>query len=134
MVKQGDIIKITFNPQEGYEQAGYKPAVVNIFNKHCSMTLLCPITNTNNKYLLHIPLDERTTTTGVVLCEQLRSMDLTARQYLYVEHMPDDILNRIINTVISEMEVSDTKYSQKCTNAVPIRGGIPFRIRIESTY
>ena len=110
MVKQGDIIKINFNPQEGHEQAGYRPAVVvsnNIFNKHCSMTLLCPITNTNNKYPLHIPLDERTTTTGVVLCEQLRSMDLTARQYLYVEQMRDDILKRIINTVISEVEVSD---------------------------
>lgn len=110
MVKQGDIIKINFNPQEGHEQAGYRPAVVvsnNIFNKHCSMTFVCPITNTNNKFPLHVPLDERTTTTGVVLCEQLRSMDLTARQYHYVERVPDDILNRIINTVISEVEVSD---------------------------
>ena len=27
MVKQGDIIKINFNPQAGHEQAGYRPAV-----------------------------------------------------------------------------------------------------------
>ena len=27
--------------------------------------------------------------------------------YHYVEKMPEDILNRIINTVISEVEVSD---------------------------
>ena len=38
MVKQGDIIKINFNPQAGHEQAGYRPAVVvsnNFFNKKC---------------------------------------------------------------------------------------------------
>jgi mRNA interferase MazF len=28
MVKQGDIIKMNFNPQRGHEQAGYRPAVV----------------------------------------------------------------------------------------------------------
>lgn len=28
MVKQGDIIKINFNPQKGHEQSGYRPAVV----------------------------------------------------------------------------------------------------------
>ena len=83
MVRQGDIIKISFNPQEGHEQAGYRPAVVvsnDFFNRRCSMTLLCPITDTNNKFPLHVPLDDRTETTGVVLCEQIRSMDLNARQ------------------------------------------------------
>ena len=36
MVKQGSIIKISFNPQSGHEQAGYRPAVVisnNFFNQ-----------------------------------------------------------------------------------------------------
>ena len=36
MVKQGDIIKINFNPQVGHEQAGYRPAVIvsnDTFNK-----------------------------------------------------------------------------------------------------
>lgn len=28
MVKQGDIIKLNFNPQAGHEQFGYRPAVV----------------------------------------------------------------------------------------------------------
>ena len=28
MVKQGDIIKVNFNPQAGHEQAGYRPALV----------------------------------------------------------------------------------------------------------
>ena len=107
MVKQGDIIKISFDPKEGHEQAGYRPAVVvsnDFFNQRCSMTLLCPITNTNNKYPLHVPLDERTATTGVVLCEQLRSMDLSARQYHFVENMPEDLVRQIINIIEAEIE------------------------------
>ena len=27
-VKQGDIIKINFNPQSGHEQSGYRPALI----------------------------------------------------------------------------------------------------------
>ncbi len=110
MVRQGDIIKICFDPQEGHEQSGYRPAVVvsnNFFNQKCSMTLLCPITNTNNKYPLHVPLDDRTGTTGVVLCEQLRAMDLTARQHRFVERIPEDLLNRIINIIVAEVVKED---------------------------
>lgn len=110
MVKQGDIIKISFDPQEGHEQAGYRPAVVvsnNFFNQHCSMTLLCPITNTNNKFPLHVSLDARTNITGVVMCEHLRAMDLNARQYHYVERMPDDILRRVINIIEAEIALRE---------------------------
>ena len=84
MVKQGDIIKLSFNPQAGHEQAGYRPAVVvsnNFFNQKTSMTIVCPITNTNNQFPLHIPLDERVKTTGVILCEQVKALDLKARSY-----------------------------------------------------
>ena len=79
MVKQGTIIKINFNPQAGHEQAGYRPAVVisnNIFNEKTRLSIVCPITNTNNHFPLHIPLDERTKTTGVILCEHIKALDL----------------------------------------------------------
>lgn len=79
MVKQGDIIKVNLNPKAGHEQAGYRPAVVisnNTFNKMARLAILCPITNTKNNFPLHIPLDERTKTTGVILCEHIRAVDL----------------------------------------------------------
>lgn len=72
MVKQGSIIKINFNPQSDHEQAGYRPGLVvsnDFFNQKTNMTIVCPITNTNSKFPLHIPLDRRTQTTGVILCE-----------------------------------------------------------------
>ena len=107
MVKQGIIIKLNFNPQVGHEQAGYRPAVVisnNIFNDKAKLTIVCPITNTDNKFPLHIALDERTKTKGVILCEHLKSLDLKNRTYQFVEYLPKDILENVINIVYAEIE------------------------------
>ena len=107
MVKQGTIIKVNFNPQAGHEQAGFRPAIVisnDIFNQKTNLTIVCPITNTNNQFPLHVPLDERTKTTGVILCEHIKSLDLNNRTYQIVEELPEDILKKVINIVYSEIE------------------------------
>lgn len=108
MVNQGDIIKLDFNPQAGHEQTGYRPALVlsnNFFNEKTNLTIVCPITNTNNRFPLHIPLDNRTVTTGVILCEHIKALDLETRQYRVVEQLPQDLLQQAINVVFSEIEV-----------------------------
>ncbi|MFI3202516.1 MAG: type II toxin-antitoxin system PemK/MazF family toxin [Eubacteriales bacterium] len=108
MVKQGDIIKLNFNPQTGHEQAGYRPAVVlsnDFFNQKTNLTIVCPITNTNNNFPLHIPLDARTKTTGVILCEHIKALDLGTRQYIVVEKLPDDLLQQAVDIVFSEIEI-----------------------------
>ncbi len=107
MVKQGTIIKLNFNPQAGHEQAGFRPAVVlsnNVFNEKTNLTIVCPITNTNNKFPLHIPLDNRTKTTGVILCEHIKALDLNNRKYQIIETLPNDILENVIDIVYSEIE------------------------------
>ncbi|QNM15966.1 MULTISPECIES: type II toxin-antitoxin system PemK/MazF family toxin [Fusobacterium] len=107
MVRQGDIIKINFNPQAGHEQAGYRPAIVvsnNFFNEKTNLTIVCPITNTNNHFPLHIPLDNRTSTTGVILCEHIRALDLNARDFKVIEKLPEDILQNVLDIVFSEIE------------------------------
>ena len=107
MVKQGMIIKLNFNHQVGPEQAGYRPVVVisnNIFNEKAKLAIVCPITNTDNKFPLHIALDERTKTKGVILCEHLKSLDLRKRKYKSIEILPKDILDTVINTIYAEIE------------------------------
>lgn len=108
MVKQGDIIKVDFNPQAGHEQAGYRPALVisnDFFNQKANLTIVCPITNTSNRFPLHIPLDSRTETTGVVLCEHVKALDLIARPYKVVEQLPKDLLDKVVGVVFSEIEI-----------------------------
>ena len=109
MVKQGSIIKINFNPQSDHEQAGYRPGLVvsnDFFNQKTNMTIVCPITNTNSKFPLHIPLDRRTQTTSVILCEQLRSLDIEACGFHFIEMVPGDILENVIDIVFAEIEIS----------------------------
>ena len=110
MVNQGDIIKMDFDPQSGHEQAGYRPAVVisnAFYNSRANTTIVCPITNTNKPFPLHIPLDGRTKTTGVVLCEHVKAVDISARSYKVIERMPNDLINEVIATVFSEIEKQD---------------------------
>jgi len=107
MVKQGTIIKVNFNPQAGHEQAGYRPAVVvsnNIFNERTNLTIVCPITNTNNRFPLHTPIDDKTQTTCVIMCEHIKALDLKNRKYQEVECLPDDIMTKVINVVYSQIE------------------------------
>ena len=83
-----------FNPQAGHEQSGRRPALVvsnDILNKHSSMIMVCPITNTNKSHPFHVPLDGRTNTTGVVLCDQAKMLDATTRHAVFKEHSPTDI-------------------------------------------
>lgn len=110
MVEQGSIIKINFNPQSGHEQSGYRPAVVvsnTFFNVKTNMTIVCPITNTNNNFPLHIPLDSRTITTGVILCEHIKALDISSRQYKFVEKLPSDILRNVVDVIFSEIEAPE---------------------------
>jgi mRNA interferase MazF len=108
MVKQGDIIKIDFNPQSGHEQAGSRPAVVisnTFFNEKAKLAIVCPISNTDKNFPLHVRLDERTKTTGVVLCDHIKSLDINSRVYKFIEVMPKDILENVINRVFAEIEL-----------------------------
>lgn len=108
MVEQGDIIKVSFDPRSGHEQSGYRPALVisnNEFNRRTKLAIVCPITSTDNSFPLHVPLDERTSTKGVVLCEHMRTLDLTARKNRFVEKVPEDILKNVADIVAAEIEI-----------------------------
>lgn len=105
-INQGDIIVMDFDPQKGYEQNGRRPALVisnNILNQHSAMAMVCPITNTNKKHPFHIELDERTKTTGVILCDQAKMLDINARNVEFKEKCPNEIWEEAVDLVKSFM-------------------------------
>lgn len=107
--KQGDIVYVNFNPQAGHEQARTRPALVvskDIFNQFTrKAAILCPITNTDRGLPFQVKLDERTKTTGVILCDQVKSLDISARNISFKEHIPEDILEEVIDILIGFIEV-----------------------------
>lgn len=105
--KQGDIIFMDFSPQAGHEQKGRRPALIvsnDAFIRYTNMSLVCPITNTDNSFPLHVSLDDRTKTTGVILCEHVKSQDLNARRAEFVERLPNDILERVLKRIIASIK------------------------------
>lgn len=97
--KQGDIVFLDFSPQSGHEQAGRRPGVIvsnEQFFIRTKFAAVCPITNTNNPFPLHIPLDHRTKTTGVILTEHMKCLDVASRNIQFVEMLPEDLLMKAV--------------------------------------
>ena len=106
--KQGDIIWLNFDPQAGHEQKGRQPAVV-ISNCDANRLLntravVCLISSTNKGICVQPALDCRTQIQGVVLCDQVRTVDLVARKAEFIEAMPNDLLLETIDIVYSLIE------------------------------
>ncbi|GHU89866.1 potassium-transporting ATPase subunit C [Clostridia bacterium] len=107
--KQGDIVWLTLDPQSGHEQWGRRPALIisnDIFNRRSPTgAMICPITNTNRKLPIQVPLDSRTLTTGVIMCEQAKALDIESRQVDFIERCPEDILEEVVDIVIGFVEI-----------------------------
>ena len=107
MVKQGDIIKLNLDPTKGHEQAGYRPVLVISnapFSQASNMLFVCPITNTDRRNPLHVRL-EGLMTTGLVLCDQVRAVDVRAREYSVIETVDADTLWEVCDIVIGSVSV-----------------------------
>ncbi len=98
----GDIIRINFDPQSGNEVKKKRPALViscDTFNQKTGMAVVCPITSTKRSYPLRVPLDSRTATQGYVMCEQIKSVDYTARSWKFFEKAPREVIDEVVKIV-----------------------------------
>ena len=80
---RGDIVWIDFDPQAGHEQGGRRPALIvspRSYNRKVSLALLCPITSQRKGYPFETPLPKGLKVTGVVLADQVKSVDWHARR------------------------------------------------------
>lgn len=63
----------------------------NTLNGHSTLVMVCLITNTNKTHPFHIELDGRTKTTGVILCDQAKTLDIAVRNAKFQEKCPEDV-------------------------------------------
>lgn len=94
MFQKGDIVKANLNPTKGHEQSDYRPLLVmNSVPLPGGVNIILPITTRQKSYPLEVELDSRTKTQGVVLCFQIRTLDLNARNASLIEKAPSDIVD-----------------------------------------
>ena len=106
--QQGDIIYMDFNPQAGHEQRGRRPALVVsnfTYNRTTKMALVCPITNTQRGFPLHVPLDNSIKTKGYIMCEQVKTLDISARNAGFEEKAPGTIVQEVFDILYGIIEI-----------------------------
>ncbi len=96
---QGDLVIIHFRPQVGPEQTGKRPALVvsnNQFHQRTNLMIVCPITNTDRGFPLHVPLKEEMNTKGFIMCEHVTSMDYEARGAQFKECVDQATMDKVL--------------------------------------
>lgn len=100
--EKGDFITLSFDPQSGHEQKGRRPAIVvsnYLFNKATGLAIVCPVTNTNRKIPFHLAVPSKSSLTGFVMAEQVKSVDFTSRKVKFVEKAPQEFIDDIISII-----------------------------------
>jgi mRNA interferase MazF len=96
---RGDIVKLSFDPQQGHEQAGYRPGIILSpakYNNLSSLALMCPITSRSKGFLFEVSLHQGMVTTGVVLSDQVKSFDWRSRRVKFVEKAPEELIEEVL--------------------------------------
>jgi mRNA interferase MazF len=96
---RGDAVWIDFNPQAGNEQAGRRPALVlspAAYNGRTGLALLCPITSQVKGYPFEVGLPDGLKVAGVVLADQVKSLDWRSRGADFLEHVPDHAIRDVL--------------------------------------
>ncbi|MEM9951709.1 MAG: endoribonuclease MazF [Chloroflexota bacterium] len=96
---RGDAIWLQFNPQTGHEQAGHRPALVlspKTYNKKVGLMICCPITTKVKGYPFEVQLPDDTEITGVVLSDQVKSLDWQARKAKFITRVSDVVLQDVL--------------------------------------
>lgn len=107
--KPGDIVWINLDPVSGHEQQGKRPVLI-VWGKKAlarmpGMSQVCPITNTDSGFPFHLSLiNHCKNTTGFIMCEQSRVLDLQARNAEYKDHISDELLNEVKSALKAMLE------------------------------
>jgi mRNA interferase MazF len=97
--RRGDAVLLMFNPQAGHEQAGRRPAVVlsqQSYNEKVGLALLCPITNQVKGYPFEVLIPNGLDVTGVILADQIKSLDWRARHSEFIVALPNIIVDEAL--------------------------------------
>jgi len=96
---RGDVVWIDMQPQVGHEQSGRRPAIVlspKSYNGKVGLALLCPITTQIKGYPFEVIIPSGLKVAGVVLSDQVKSLDWKIRDAEFCDKVPEAVVLEII--------------------------------------
>jgi mRNA interferase MazF len=95
----GDLVWLTFDPQAGREQSGRRPALVispASYNRKSELALVCPITSRVKKYPFEVPLPAGLPVSGMILADQVKSLDWLEGRAEFIVNPGRDLLEDVL--------------------------------------
>ena len=105
---RGDAVWLNFSTKVGHEQSGRRPAVAvspESYNKKVGLGLFCPITSQIKGYPFEVEIPAGVRTSGVVLSDQIKSLDWRVRDAQFICKLPVSTMSEILrklNTLLKE--------------------------------
>ena len=99
---RGDVVWINLNPQTGNEQKGRRPALVlspEDYNKKVGLAIFCPITNQVKGYPFEVLIPEKMKTSGVILADQVKSLDWKTRKAELICRIPEEVTKIVLKRI-----------------------------------
>ena len=93
----GDLVWIEFDPQQGREQRGRRPALVltsRRYNQRSGLCVLCPITSRQKGYPFEVAIPDGHSVSGVVLSDQVKSLSWQMRSTEFAGRAPATVLQQ----------------------------------------
>jgi mRNA interferase MazF len=76
------------------------------YNKKVGLFLVCPITSRRKDYPFEVQIATKTGIEGVVLADQIKSLDWRARQAEFVETASQDIIDEVTGKLLPLIDES----------------------------
>jgi mRNA interferase MazF len=96
--ERGDLVTMDFDNALGHEQAEYRCALVlspGSYNKRVGLAIVCAITNQQKGYAFEVPIPAGLKVTGVILSDQVRTVDWFERGVKIVDHASPKTVNLV---------------------------------------
>ena len=90
---------LRFAPTVGHEQSGHRPALVispASYNGKVGLAILCPITSVAKGYPFEVSLPPDATVKGVVLADQVKSLDWKAHSARFEEAIETAVVSEVL--------------------------------------
>jgi mRNA interferase MazF len=104
---RGDLVWLEFTPHAGSEQSGRRPALVlspKSYNGKVGLALFCPVTSKVKGYPFEVKLPDGYAVSGVVLSDQLKSLDWRSRKVKFIERTSSDVMEMVTARVLPILE------------------------------
>ena len=98
----GEIARLRSYSQSGHEQAGHRPtpALSTVtYNEKSGLGLSCPIASAEKGYLYGVSQPHNSEVTGVVLADQVKSLDWRARRARFACQATAQVVREVLGKV-----------------------------------